>query len=85
MSSFSTIILLPYLLAFLIFVVRFYGRESAGSMRNPSFMLAVGTMAGAGVYLLLRITETLPPYGTIGFGIAGLLLLAIAIARIFMM
>lgn len=84
MSSFSTIILVPFILAFLIFVLRFYGRESASSMRNPSFVLAFATMLSAGGYLLLRITETLPAYGTIGFGIIGLVLLATAVTRIFM-
>ena len=84
MSSFSTIILMPFIVAFLVFVVRFYGRESASSMANASFVLAVGTMLIAGSYLLLRITETLPPHGTIGFGVAGLALLATAIGRMFM-
>jgi hypothetical protein len=84
MSSFSTIVLVPFIVAFLVFVVRFYGREGASSMRNASFVLAVGTMLIAGSYLLLRITETLPPHGTIGFGVAGLALLATAIGRMFM-
>jgi hypothetical protein len=84
MSDFSTIILLPFLLAFLIFVVRFYGRESAASMKNPSFLMAFGTMLVAACYLTLKITGNLPPFGTVGFGLAGLVLLATAIARMFM-
>ncbi len=84
MSDFSTIILVPFILAFLIFVLRFYGRESASSMRNPSFVLAFVTMASAGAYLYLRVTAGLPAYGTVGFGLAGLVLLGIAIARMFM-
>jgi hypothetical protein len=84
MSSFSTVILVPFILAFLVFVVRFYGRESASSMRNPSFVLAVATVLATGGFLLLRVTDTLPPYGTLGFGFLGLVLLATAIARMFM-
>jgi uncharacterized membrane protein len=84
MSNFSTIILVPFILAFLIFVLRFYGRESASSMRNPSFILAFFTVASAGAYLYLRISNALPSYGTAGFGLAGLVLLGIAIARMFM-
>jgi hypothetical protein len=84
MSSFSTIILVPFILAFLIFVFRFYGREGAGSMRNPSFMLAVLTMATAGFYLYLRISGALPSYGTAGFAVIGLGLLGTAIGRMFM-
>jgi hypothetical protein len=84
MSSFSTIILVPFILAFVVFVIRFYGREAASSMSNPSFLLAIGTALTSGTYLILRVTETLPAYGTIGFGVAGLALLATAIGRLFM-
>lgn len=84
MSNFSTIILVPFILAFLIFVLRFYGRESASSMRNPSFVLAFFTMVSAGGYLYLRITEALPAYGTAAFAVLGLTLLGTAIARMFM-
>jgi hypothetical protein len=84
MSNFSTIILVPFILAFLTFVLRFYGRESASSMRNPSFLLALLTVVSAGAYLYLRVTGLLPPYGTAGFGLAGLVLLGTAVMRMFM-
>lgn len=84
MSDFSTIVLLPFIFAFLIFVLRFYGRESASSMRNPSFLLGFLTVAIAGGYLMLRVTGHVPPYGTLGFAVVGLGLLATAIARMFM-
>jgi hypothetical protein len=84
MSNASTVILVPFILAFLVFILRFYGREHAASMRNPSFMLAVITVGTAGAYLLLRIADSLPHYGTIGFGLVGVALLVAAIARMFM-
>jgi hypothetical protein len=84
MSSFSTIILVPFIIAFVLFVSRFYGREGARSMRSLSFLLAVGTVASAFSYLVLRITGALPSNGTIGYGICGLVLLATAIGRLFM-
>jgi hypothetical protein len=84
MSNTSTIILIPFILAFLVFVFRFYTRERAASMANPSFLLAVATVLTAGLYLILGVISLLPPYGTIGFGIAGLILLAIGILRMFM-
>jgi ABC-type uncharacterized transport system permease subunit len=84
MLDFSTLILLPFILAFLIFALRFYGRESASSMRNLSFIMAFLTMASAGAYLYLRVTGGLPPYSTAGFGLLGLALLGTAIARMFM-
>jgi hypothetical protein len=84
MSSFSTIVLAPFIIAFAVFVGRFYGREGARSMRSLSFLLAVCTVAAAFSYLVMRVTGTLPSYGTIGYGIAGLVLLATAIGRLFM-
>jgi hypothetical protein len=84
MSSTSTLILIPFIAAFLVFVFRFYSRERASSMANPSFLLAVGSVILAGLYLSLGVVDLLPPYGTLGFGVVGLILLAIAISRMFM-
>jgi hypothetical protein len=84
MSSISTIILIPFILAFLVFVLRFYSRERASSMTNPSFLLAVSTVLIAGLYLGLGVIDLLPTYATIGFGIAGVVLLAVAALRMFM-
>lgn len=79
-----TVILAPFILAFLVFVLRFYGRENAASMTNPSFLLAAGTVLVAGAYLFLGVVDMLPAYGTLGFGVVGVALLATAIARMFM-
>jgi hypothetical protein len=84
MSNFSTIVLLPFIIAFLIFVLRFYARESAASMRNPSFLLGALTVLIAGGYLILRVTHGMPFYGSVGFGLAGLALLATSIFRMFL-
>jgi hypothetical protein len=84
MTSTSTLILIPFIAAFLVFVFRFYSRERASSMANPSFLLAVGSVVLAGLYLSLGVVDLLPPYGTLGFGVVGLILLAIAISRMFM-
>jgi hypothetical protein len=85
MSISPTIILVPFILAFLVFVLRFYARESASSMKNLSFLLALGSVVAAGVYLCLRITDLLPTYGTAGFALVGLALLGTAITRMFML
>ena len=37
MTNASTILLIPFILAFLVFVLRFYSRERAASVTNPSF------------------------------------------------
>jgi hypothetical protein len=84
-TSASTIILLPFIVAFLVFVTRFYSRERAASMTNLSFLLAVMTILTAGLYLGLGVVDLLPVYGTIGFGVTGLIFLTIAISRMFMM
>ena len=85
MSNLPTIILVPFILAFLFFVLRFYFRESAASMANPSFLLGAGTVLIAGAYLIMRVSHVLPAYGTLGFGIVGVGLLGTAIARMFML
>lgn len=52
-----TILLLPFLVAFVIFAFRFYARENAASMANPSFILALGTVLAAMLYLVLGVLE----------------------------
>ena len=84
MTNTSTFLLVPFILAFFIFVVRFYNREGASSMARPSFLLAIFTVLTAFSYLILGISGMLPPYSTIGFTAIGLTLLGIAILRMFM-
>ena len=80
----NSIIIAPFILAFLVFALRFYARESASSKTNPSFLLALVTVLIAGCYLVLGVIDTLPPYGAIGFGLVGLALFILAVARMFM-
>ncbi len=84
MSNLSTIVLLPFVAAFLIFVLRFYAREAASSMSNPSFLLGALTVLLVGGYLILRITVGMPFYASVGFGLAGVALLATSIFRMFL-
>jgi hypothetical protein len=84
MTNTSTILLAPFIMAFLVFVFRFYSRERAASMANPSFLLAILTLLIASSYLVLGVTGMLPAHGTIGFACVGLILLGTAILRIFM-
>ncbi len=79
-----SILLLPFIFAFLIFAFRFYARENAASMTYPSFLLALGTLLIAGLYLVLGVLHLLPPYSEPGFGLAGLVLLGVSILRLFM-
>jgi len=80
----NSIILLPFIVAFLGFAFRFYVRESAASMVNPSFLMAVGTVLAVVLYLVLGVLEILPAYSTLGFGLLGLILLGVSILRMFM-
>jgi hypothetical protein len=79
----NSILLLPFIFAFLTFVLRFYVKENAGSMASPSFLLAATTVLIAGLYLFLGIISSLPPYSTIGFGLVGLVLFGVSILRMF--
>jgi hypothetical protein len=80
----NSIILLPFLFAFLVFALRFYFREGAASMANPSFLMAVGTVLIAMLYLVLGVLDSLPPHSALGFGLVGLVLLGVSILRLFM-
>ena len=84
MTNTSTILLIPFIMAFLLFVFRFYSRERAASMANLSFLLAILTILIASAYLTLGVLGLLPAYGTIGFACVGLILLATAILRMYM-
>lgn len=84
MTNTTSFILVPFILAFLLFVLRFYNREGARSMTQPSFLLAVLTVGSAFTYLILGVTDTLPPYGTLGFAAIGVVLFGVAILRSFM-
>lgn len=84
MTNTSTFILVPFILAFLVFVFRFYSREGASSITNPSFLMAILTVLIAGSYLILGVTGMLPHYSTIGYLVVGLILLATAVTRMFM-
>lgn len=77
----NSILLLPFIFAFLGFVLRFYFRENASSMANPSFLLALGTVFTAVLYLVLRVLDSLPPYSTYGFGFIGLALFGLSLFR----
>ncbi|HQT77080.1 MAG: hypothetical protein B7Z80_08425 [Rhodospirillales bacterium 20-64-7] len=83
MSNSATFILAPFVAAFLIFVFRFYTREGASSITNPSFLCAIGTVALAFAYLGLGVFGMLPDYGTIIFGVVGAALMVLAIVRMF--
>jgi len=83
MSDLHTFIVIPYLLAFLFSIKRFYFRDNAGSIFRTSFVLAFGSMALGGLYIVLGALKTLPPYGTLGFGIFGLVCLGLAVWQAF--
>lgn len=83
MTNTSTMLLIPFIMAFLVFVFRFYSRERAASVANLSFLLAILTVLIASAYLILGVMGLLPAYSTIGFACIGLVLLATAILRMF--
>jgi hypothetical protein len=80
-----SVILLPFVIAFVIFVVRFYFREGASSLARPSFLLAAATSAMILLYLTLNVLDSIGEYGTLGFGLIGLVLLGVSILRMFML
>jgi hypothetical protein len=83
MSSLATLILALYIVAFLVFVVRFYVRDGANSITAPSFLMALATVAVAVLYLCLGIFWGLPPFAPLVFGLIGAGLLGFGVFRSF--
>ncbi len=79
MNETYTFVAIPFLLTFALSVKRFYFRDAAASIFRVSFLMAFGSMALVGLYLILGALRMLPPYSALGFGIAGLLSLGVAI------
>ena len=85
MSSADTLIIAPFVAAFLASVFRFYGREGAPSVASPTFLFAVGTVALAGAYLIMGVFGYLPDNGTMIFGAIGVVMLVLSIVRLFVL
>ncbi len=83
MSELHTFVAIPFLLAFALSVKRFYFRDGCASIFRGSFLTAAGSMVLALTYILLGAMRSVPPYGTLGFGIVGLLVLGIAVWQAF--
>ncbi|HVY17960.1 MAG TPA: hypothetical protein VHB27_22265 [Rhodopila sp.] len=79
-----TFILAPFVFAFLCFILRFYARENAASMANPSFLLAAATVIIAVAFLSLGVLSLLPPYSSIVVGVIGLGLAIVGGVRMFL-
>lgn len=78
-----TYVVIPFALTFLMSVKRFYFRDAAGSIFRPSFLLAFGSMALAGVYLVFGALRMLPPYSALAFGVVGLIAMGAAVWQAF--
>ena len=57
MSQSSTIVLLPFIAAIIIFILVFYGRERATSLTSHTFLSAAGSVIVLASYLLLRVVD----------------------------
>ena len=84
MTNATSMLLIPFIMAFLMFIYRFYNREGASSIANFSFLMAIFSVLMAGAYLVLGVAGLLPAYGIIGFACLGLILLGTATLRLFL-
>ena len=83
MSETYTFIVIPFLVAFLFSVKRFYFRDNAASIFRASFLLAFGSMLVGCLYLVFGAMQMLPPYSALAFGIVGLLCMTLAVWQSF--
>lgn len=85
MTDYASLCLIPYVIAFLLFVFRFYNRERVSSIFSLTFVLAILTVLAAFSYLLLGVLDSLPAHSALIYGAIGLILLATAIGRLFIL
>ncbi|MGE0419518.1 MAG: hypothetical protein AB7O80_22155 [Acetobacteraceae bacterium] len=83
MLSTSTIFLIPFIIAFIGFLIKFYFHERAGSKRSPTFLLAIATAVLPLTFLALKIFGVVIPYYALGMGIVGCALVVASIVRFF--
>ena len=79
MANGPSYLLIPLVAAFLVFLVRFYVRESAASKASPSFILACVCVVLLLSSVVLAVLFLLPPYVVYGYAAAGIILLIVGI------
>jgi len=79
MANGPSYLLIPLVAAFLVFLVRFYVRESAASKASPSFILACVCVVLLLSSVVLAVLFLLPSYVAYGYAAAGIILLIVGI------
>jgi hypothetical protein len=79
MASNNSVWLVTLVMAFLVYVIKFYARERAGSVVSASFGLALLCLVLLLSYLLMSVLGMLVPYMAMSFGIVGLVLFLLGI------
>jgi hypothetical protein len=79
MANGPSYLLIPLVAAFLVFLIRFYVRESATSKSSPSFILACVCVVLLLSAIVLTVLFLLPPYVAYGYAAAGLILLIVGL------
>jgi hypothetical protein len=79
MDQNSSAYLIPMFGAFLLFIVKCYAFDNARVRGSPAFYLALFTVLLLLSYMTMNVMDLLVPYASLAFGIAGLVLLILAI------
>jgi len=79
MASNNSVWLVTLVMAFLVYVIKFYARERAGSIFSASFGLASLCLLLLLTYLVMSVLGMLVPDMAMSFGIEGLVLFVLGI------
>jgi len=80
----SNFVLIPFVIAFIVFLVKFYAHEKAGSLFYPSFLLAGLSALLPVSFMLLHVLALTFPYAALIYGVVGVGLAVYAIVRFVM-
>lgn len=83
MAGVNSLVLIPLVIAIMLFTARFYGRERAYSKTSASFLLAVTSVAILLSYPLVLVFGHMFAYGTLVYAAASGVLLLLSLLLLF--
>jgi hypothetical protein len=81
MLDYSGFVFIPFIVAFLMFVAKFYAHENVASLGNPTFLLACLAAVLPILFLSLHTMGVVIPYGAVVIGGIGLVMALWSVVR----
>jgi hypothetical protein len=81
MLDYNDYVFIPFVIAFIVFLAKFYAHENLGSLANPTFLLACLSALLPILFLSLHMMGVTIPYGGVVAGVIGLALAIWSVVR----